>query len=217
MHRSRTSLQLWFYAIYLFTATRHGVSAMELHRQLGVTYKCAWRMAHQIREYMQEMDGDGPLAGDVEVDEAYIGGAKAGKRGRGADGKTIIVAMQDRDGEMIANVIPDVTRKTLHAEITENVVEGSTIHTDELRSYKTIDQHGYEHKTVEHGKKEYARDGSHVNTVEAFFGIFKRSIASTHIFVSQKHLEKYLGEFEFRQNHRHDPHQMFPKLMLFPR
>lgn len=133
---SRTSLQLWFYAIYLFTKTRSGVSAKELQRQLGVTYKAAWRMGHEIRKHMAEVDGNPPLSGDVEIDETYIGGYKeGGKRGRGADGKTILFGMLDRDGDVMTKVVPNVKRDTLQPIITANVEEGSTIHTDEFRAY----------------------------------------------------------------------------------
>lgn len=109
--KSRTSLQLWFYAIYLFTTTRSGVSAKELQRQLGVTYKCAWRMGHEIRKHMGFVDGDDMLDGDVEVDETYIGGKKKVKRGRGADGKTILFGMLDRDGDVMVKVVPNTKGK----------------------------------------------------------------------------------------------------------
>lgn len=214
-HRSHMPLQRWYYAMYLFTVTRHGVSAKELQRQFGCSYKSAWRMGHEIRKYMAVLDGNGPLDGDVEADESYVGGKRPGKRGRGAGGKSVVFAMQDRDGEMIAKIVPDVKGATLKGEIEAHVIKGSTIHTDELASYNGLDQNGYTHSRVEHGKGVYARNGSHVNTVEAFFGILKRSIRSTHIAVSAKHLPKYLGEFEFRQNLRKVPHVMFQKMLSF--
>ncbi len=214
MHRSRTSLQSWFYVMHLFTSSRHGVSGKEIQRSLGCTYKTAWRMGHEIRKYMALIDGDGPLDGDVEADETYVGGKRSGKRGRGAGGKTVVFAMQDRDGDIMSKVVPDASRQTLHTEIKNNVKTGSTLHTDEWPSYRTIDQHGYTHKTCDHGAKIYARDGSHVNTVEAFFGILKRSIRSTHIWVSKKHMPKYLAEFEFRHNLRGRPDLMFQRLLM---
>ena len=119
--KSRTSLQLWFYAIYLFTTTRHGVSAKELQRQLGVTYKCAWRIGHQIREHMEAVDGESPLSGKVEVDETYIGGKAKGTRGRGAKGKTIVFGMMEKNGDVMTKVVPNVQEKTLVPEIVENV------------------------------------------------------------------------------------------------
>ena len=93
MERSRTPLHKWFYAMHVLSTTRHGVSAKELQRQLGVTYKCAWRMAHEIRKYMAEVDGETPLGGTVEADETYVGGKRPGKAGRGAAGKTIVFGM----------------------------------------------------------------------------------------------------------------------------
>jgi len=215
-HRSHQSLQRWYYAMYLFTVTRHGVSAKELQRQFGCSYKSAWRMGHEIRKYMAELDGNGPLDGDVEADESYHGGKRPGKRGRGAGGKSVVFAMQDRDGELVSKVVPDVKGATLKGAIEAHVAKGSTVYTDELGSYNGLDALGYEHCTVDHAKRAYARGKCHVNTVEAFFGIFKKSIKSTHIAVSAKHLPKYLGEFEFRQNLRKVPHLMFLRMMSFP-
>ncbi len=132
--KSRTPLQLWFYAIFLFTTTRHGVSAKELQRQLGVTYKTAWRMAALIREHMAAIDGDEPLGGEgeiVEVDETYVGGHKKGTVGRGAAGKTIVMGMVERGkGKAIVKVIPNTTQKTLQGEIAANVKQGTEVHTD---------------------------------------------------------------------------------------
>jgi len=214
MHRTRTSLQSWFYVMHLFTVSRHGISGKEIQRSLGCTYKTAWRMGHEIRKYMAVLDGNDPLDGDVEADEAYLGGKRSGKRGRGAGGKTVVFAMQDRDGDLMSQVVPDAKRSTLHPIIKDNVEKGSTIHTDEWPPYRGIVDHGYEHKTVEHGAGEYARDGSHVNHVEAFFGILKKSIRSTHVWVSRKHLSSYLGEFEFRHNLRKRPDLMFQRMLM---
>lgn len=210
---SRTSLQSWFYAMYLFTTTRHGVSAKELQRQLGVTYKCAWRMGHQIREHMAKVDGEDPLSGIVEIDETMVGGKRSGKRGRGAEGKTVVMGMVERDGDVMTKVIPNVRRATLHPIIEANVEKGAEIHTDELHSYKTIDTKGYTHKTVNHSAGEYAKEGTHVNTMEGFWSHLQKSIKGTHIHVSPKHLEKYAKEFEFRFNHRKTAEKMLPDLL----
>lgn len=211
--KSRTSLQLWFYAIYLFTTTRHGVSGKELQRQLGVTYKCAYRMGQQIREHMANVDGESPLSGHVEIDETYIGGKRPGKRGRGADGKAVIFGMMQRDGDVMTHVVPDVKRKTLHPIINANVETGSTISTDELRSYNGLAQSGYVHNTVNHGSGEYVNADTHVNSMEGYWAHLKKSIRSTHIHVSEKHLAKYAKEFEYRFNSRKNPEQMFPELI----
>ena len=146
MEGSRTPLVSWFYAIYLFTTSRHGVAAKELERQLGVTYKCAWRMAHQIRKYMAEVDGEIPLGGNggiVEADETYVGGKKqGGKRGRGAPGKTVVFGMLERDGDVMTKVVPNVRKRTLQPIIKANVKKGSTVHTDELKSYTGLKKDG---------------------------------------------------------------------------
>lgn len=211
---THTPLQLWFYAIYLFTTSRHGVSAKELERQLGVTYKTAWRMGHEIRKHMAAVDGDPVLENVVEIDETLVGGARPGKRGRGAAGKTILFGMMERDGDLVTEVVPNVQGQTLLPHIQDHVSKDATIHTDELTSYNLLKRRGFKkHKTVNHGAKEYARGDIHVNGVESFWKIFKDSVRSTHMHVSAKHLRKYAKEFEFRHNNRHISKQMFPRLV----
>ncbi len=213
-HRSRTPLQMWFYAMYLFTTSRHGVPAKELQRQLGVTYKCAWRMGHEIRKYMAEIDGDDGVSGHVEVDESYIGGKRKGKRGRGAAGKTIVFGMLERNGDVITRVVPNVQGRTLHPIIEDKVAKGSTVSSDELTTYKALGRKGYAHGTVEHSAEEWVRGIHHVNSLEGFWSQIKRSIRGTHIHVSKKHMSKYLGEFEYRYNMRGNPEFMFSRLLL---
>lgn len=206
---STTKLQLWFYAIYLFVVTRHGVSAKELERQLGVTYKTAWRMGHKIRELLGKSDIHTMLSGHVEVDETYVGGVRKGKRGRGAEGKTIVVGMKQRGGAMRTAVVENVKKSTLQAVVTSNVEIGSTVSTDELRSYNLLEPHGYVHGTVQHGIGQYVDGAHHVNSVEGFWKLFKDSVRSTHIHISKKHAESYLKEFNFRSNHRSMGNAMF--------
>ncbi len=211
---SHTPLQKWFYAMYLFTTTRHGVAAKELQRQLGVTYKTAWRMGHELRKYMADVDGETPLSGDVEADETYVGGrTTGGKRGRGAPNKTVVFGMLERDGDVMANVVPNVRKKTLQPIIKENVVKDSTVHTDELKSYSGLSRAGFEHETVNHGDGEYVRDNCHVNGLEGFWARLKLSIRGTHVHVSRKHLKKYVKEFEYRYNMRKNPDRMFDRLL----
>ena len=215
---TRTPLQSWFYAFYLFTTSRHGVPAKELERQLGVTYKTAWRMADLIRKHMAQIDDEWPLFGDVEIDETYVGGQRPGVRGRGAANKTVVFGMMQRKGQVMTKVVPDCKRKTLQPIIEENVLDGSTVHTDELTSYKGLKKAGYNHKTVNHGIHEYVLDGTHVNGLENFWKHLKGSIRSTHIHVSKKHLHKYAKEFEYRFNQRENPSAMFPALISqFPK
>lgn len=216
---TRTPLQLWFYAIFLFVTTRHGVSGKELQRQLGVTYKTAWRMGQQIRTLMAKADGFEMLKGHVELDEAYVGGRRPGKRGRGAAGKTIVMGLKERGGRMVTTTIPNVKKVTLRNIVLKNVDGGSLVSTDELFSYGLLTGDGYTHGTVKHGAKEYAyydyrHDAvHHVNNVESFWRLFKKSVASTHIHISAKHMDKYLGEFTFRSNHREKQNAMFDLLI----
>lgn len=214
--KSRTPLQLWFYAIFLFTTSRHGVSAKELQRQLGVTYKTAHRMGTLIRKHMAEVDGEEPIGGEgvvVEVDETFVGGKTKGMDWR--ERKTVVLAMVERDGQAIAKVVPDQTRGSLKPEIMANVEKGSELHTDELRAYqKTFHPDDYTHKTVNHGKGEYvAEDGTTTNQVENFFRHLKNSISGTHISVSPKYLETYVKEFEYRFNRRTTPEMMLGELL----
>lgn len=210
---SRTKLQLWFYAIYLFVVTRHGVSAKELERQLGVTYKTAWRMGQQIRTLTAKADFHGKLAGHIELDETYVGGKQRFVRGRGAMGKTIVMGLKERGGAMKTKVIPDVKKDTLRHVVRQEVAEQCTVSTDELRSYGLLASDGHTHGTVRHGAKEYVRGEHHVNNVESFWRLFKDSIRSTHIHVSPKYMGRYLSEFTLRSNHRQMGNAMFDLLV----
>lgn len=216
---SRTPLQSWFYAIYLFVVTRHGVSGKELQRTLGVTYKTAWRMGQQIRTLMNTADPQDILSGHVELDEAYVGGRRPGKRGRGAAGKTIVMGLKERGGKMQAKVIPNVKTETLKGVVIANVEPGSIVSTDELVSYGLLTEAGYQHSQVKHGEKDYAhydyrtRQVAHTNHVESFWRLFKNSVRSTHIHVSNKYMQRYLGEFTFRSNYRERQNAMFDLLI----
>ena len=214
---TRTPLQLWFYAIYLFTTTRNGVAAKELERQLGVTYKTAWRMAGLIREHMANVDGESPLGGfgkEVEIDETLIGGKRPGKgAGQHLENKTVVLGMLERDGNVVTKIVPDVKRATLLPEIQSGVVEGTTIHTDGLHTYKVLKLHGFTHSFVDHNRGEYVRGDCHVQTIEGFWCQLKRAINGTHIHVSGKHLWKYAKEAEYRFNRRHNPSMMLDELL----
>ena len=213
MERSRTPLHKWFYAMHLFSNSHHGVPAKELQRQLDVTYKCAWRMAHEIRKFMAEVDGETPLGGAVEADETYVGGKRPGKPGRGAAGKTIVFGMLERGGDVMAKVVPNVSKRTLYPIITENIEPGSTVHTDEFGTYRGLDRAGYRHETVNHGLGEYVSGDSHVNGLEGFWARLKLSIRGTRVHVSRKHLPKYVKEFEYRYNRRRRPAAIFGDLV----
>ncbi len=201
-HRSRTPLQKWFTAIWLICNSKKGISAKQLERSLGVTYKTAWRMAMQIRKAMRPGYGfEDRLCGIVEVDDAYIGGkTSGGKRGRGAPNKDIVVGMKQRGGSMAAVVVPNLKAETL-AEVLDDWV--ALLVTDELKSYKTAAQ-GYRHETICH-TQTFVNGNVHTMGVESFWSLFKRAIIGTYHRVSSKYLQAYLNEFAFRYNHRHDP------------
>lgn len=216
--RTHTPLSKWFYAIYLFTTTRHGVSAKELERQLGVSYPTAFRMAHLIREYMASVDGDDALRGHVEADEAFIGGrARSGgkNKARIIPEKTVVFGLVERNGHVMTAVQPQAGRTRRFAErfIRENVEERSTISTDDWLGYDHLGRYRFNHGSVNHSKEEWVRGIHHTNTIEGFWSMIKRSIRSTHIHVSRKYLSKYLGEFEYRWNMRKTPWLMFDRLI----
>ncbi|MBA3677307.1 MAG: IS1595 family transposase [Sphingosinicella sp.] len=216
--KTRTPLQLWFYAMFLFTTTRHGVSAKELQRQLGVTYKTAWRMGHEIRKHMAAVDGDKPIGGEgktVQIDETMVGGVMhVGYRGRHIGNKTFVLGMVENGGDVVTKIIPDVKRATLFPLIEANVAPGTTIHTDTLGSYRGLSLKGYRHQTVNHTAKEYVSAyGATTNSIESFWAILQRGIAGTHIYVSGKHLSKYTGEFEYRFNRRERAETMIGELL----
>lgn len=218
---TRTPLQVWFYAIYLFVATRHGVSGKELQRQLGVTYKTAYRMGQQIRALLAKADGKEPLGGigkHVEVDECYVGGRRSGKRGRGAEGKVIVVGFKERGGRVRAEVIPNVSKAALQEAFRRNVKPGTIISTDEWGGYNLVTPDGHWHGTVKHGAGEYANTDElgirhHTNGIESFWNLFKNSVKSTHIHISADHAPKYINEFCYRSNHRAMGNAMFDALI----
>jgi transposase len=220
LHDTRTPLVSWFYAMYLFCTTRHGVSGKELQRQLGVTYKTAYRIGMQIRKLTEKADNfDQLLSGHIEMDEAYVGGRVSGLGGgRGAPNKTIVFGLAERQGRIVTRVVPDVKTVTLRPIVLETVAKGSIVSTDELRSYGLLTNDGYRHGTVSHGKGQYSRYVCksltfHVNTVEGFWRLFKASVRSTHVHISGKHMQRYLNEFTFRANHRERVNGMFDLLV----
>ncbi len=216
-HKSPTKLTLWFYAIYLASQSKNGVSAKELERQLGVTYKCAWRIARKIRELMAPNSADTgkQLTGIVEADETYIGGVKRQTRAtphsNQYENKTPVVGAVERKGNVKAKVTTDTSVSTVQPLIRKNVSLNALLVTDEASPYWTIKKHGYSHRTVNHSQKEYVRGKIHTNTIEGFWSQMKRSIDGTYHFVSPKYLQHYVDEFAFRYNHRSYP--MFEALL----
>jgi transposase-like protein len=170
-------------------------------------------MAHEIRKYMGDVDGEHMLGGQVEVDETLIGGVKhTGKPGPYLANKASVFGMVKRGGSVITKVIPNRSAKTLLPLIEKGIHVGTTINTDDWLGYQNIPIN-YTHVSVNHSKKEYVRGSVHTNTIEGFWSRVKNSIKGTHIHVSKKHLQKYLVEFEYRYNMRATPERMFERLL----
>lgn len=212
--KSSTPLTKWFFAMYLMTSTRHGVAAKELERQLGVTYKTAWRMAHELRKLMANADEKRPLVGHVEIDETHVGGhqRRSEQRKKGSN-KTIILGMVERDGIVRAAPIDALKMHTVVPLVMDNVHMGSTITTDESNIYNSVPRQWYEHGRVDHSKEEWVRGKHHTNTIEGHWSRLKNSIKGTHVHVSDKHMWKYVSEFSFRRNFRTSHEGMFNRLV----
>jgi transposase-like protein len=205
--RSRTPLKSWFYAVFLMSATRCGISAKQLQRELGVTYKTAWRMFKEIRSLLQ--DTIQPMSGQVEIDETYIGGRRHGKRGRGAEGKMPVFGITQRDGEVSATKVNNLKKSTVYPLIKERVLPQSMIYTDEFPMYDKLHKQGYHHKRVHHASKVWVMGNAHTNTIEGFWSVLKRGINGVYHAVSEKYLQNYIDECAFRYNHRKDEQPMF--------
>jgi transposase-like protein/predicted RNA-binding Zn-ribbon protein involved in translation (DUF1610 family) len=220
--RTRTPLRDWFFVMFQFCASRNGVAAKEVERQLGVTYKTAWRMCHQIREYMGEVDGPDMLGGAgsiVEIDETIVGGSVSGKGSGYMGNKTVVVGMKEKGGKLAMRVVASRTRAPMEALIHASIIPGTTISSDEFGSYRFLGQQGFRHITVSHkAGRHVGNDGATTNAIEGVWAALKRSINGTHIHVSGKHLPKYLAEHEYRHNMRSMPHLMLSRLLVsFPR
>jgi len=200
---SRLPLRKWFFAIFLLNSLKKGISSMQLAKYLGVTQKTAWFMLQRIRYAVEHKAFNLPLSGIVEIDETYIGGRSKGIRGRGAKGKTPVIGIIQREGEIRCHAVPNVKSRTVAPLVRDSVTVGSTLMTDEFGIYPSIARNGYEHKVVNHGTREYVRGDVHTNNVEGFWSHLKRGIKGVYIQVSRKHLNKYCKEYEFRFNHRH--------------
>jgi transposase-like protein len=220
--RTRTPLRDWFFVMFQFCSSRNGVAAKEVERQLGVTYKTAWRMCHQIREYMGQVDGPDMLGGAgsiVEIDETIVGGSVSGKGSGYMGNKTVVVGMKEKGGKLAMRVVASRTRAPMEALIHASIIPGTTISSDEFGSYRFLGQQGFRHITVSHKSgRHVGNDGATTNAIEGVWAALKRSINGTHIHVSGKHLPKYLAEHEYRHNMRSMPHLMLSRLLVsFPR
>ncbi len=205
-HDTHLPLWKWFLAVYLIVESKKGISANQLKRTIGVSYKTAWYLCHRIRAALKEVDAQ-LLKGIIETDETFVGGKVEGM-GRGYKGnKTVVVGAFQRDGAIRLQVVRGRDRETLQGFIRENVAgDTEAIYTDEWEAYKGIADHDTKHETVNHSEKEYVRGEVHVNSVENIWSLLKRSIIGSYHQVSAKHLDAYLDELEFRFNNRENPY-----------
>jgi len=219
MERSHIKLHKWLAAFYLMVSSKKGISAHQLHRTLGITYKSAWFLAMRIREAMREGGLVPPLGGSggiVEADETYFGQVERANRrtkttsGRpftksgklGPSNKRAVLSLVERGGKVRSFHVPTADKINVQKIVRENISAESRLHTDESRLYFGSDEHFADHETVVHSRKEYVRGDVHTNSVEGFFSIFKRGMKGVYQHCSEKHLHRYLAEFDFRYNHR---------------
>jgi transposase len=219
--KSTTSLKTWFYAMYLMGSTRCGISAKQIQRETGVTYKTAWRMFRQIRSLLSE-EGMQLEGSTVEMDEMYHGGRRRGDfHGRPIEGishKVTVVGMAERStpertGRIIARVAPNAQKKTLHGMVKEYILPGSTVFTDDYVAYDGVENLGYVHRRIRHSQKVYVMGDVHTQTIEGFWSLVKRGIGGVYHNVSAKYLQSYLNEYCFRYNRREQGNQQFRSIL----
>jgi transposase-like protein len=206
---SHVKLHLWLQAMFLMSSSKKGISSNQLHRTLGVTLKTAWFMSHRIREAMRVV-GMEPMGGEgsiVETDETYFGDkehvTKRTKKGKsGLSGKRAVVSLVVRGGKSRTFYTPQINKLTMNQIIAENLHPASRLHTDESRLYNDALQMVSQHEKVQHAAGEYVRGETHTNTVEGYFSIFKRGMKGIYQHCSEKHLQRYLSEFDFRYSNR---------------
>jgi len=224
-HKSSTSLHLWFYAMWIITSTRCGVSAKQLERELGVTYKTAWRMFNLIRNELMTQDGDGPLSGSVEADETWIGGKlresdrrKARAEGRSPIGQYVkprasVFGMVERGGQVRVMTVPSRYGYTLRSNIATHVLPATMVYTDDYPGYTGIERK-YRHHRINHTAKMYVEGEVHTQTIEGFFSLVKNGIRGVYHSVSARWLQGYLNEYAWRYNNRDNRAAMFERLLV---
>ena len=202
---SHVKMTLWLQAIYLMCASKKGISSNQLHRTLGVTLKTAWFMSHRIREAMRIGEFDLPLGGGsgaVEVDETFVGRKKGAEVRRGTSHKMAVLSLVERGGDVRSFKIDTTKVREIGPIVNKNVAREAILLTDEAKQYKSIGKAFDGHLWVNHGAGEYVDGPVHTNTIEGFFSIFKRGMKGTYQHCREKHLHRYLAEFDFRYNHR---------------
>jgi transposase len=225
-HKSSTSLQLWFFAMYVMASTRCGISAKQLERELGVTYKTAWRMFNLIRNELMEQD-ETPLSGEVEADETYIGGKmRQSDRSRDPDPikrrqhaqawanqRPTVFGAVERGGRVRATVAANSGAATVQGLVHEYVLPSALIYTDDWSGYRTLGHKGYRHRRINHSARVYVEGDVHTQTIDGFFGLVKNAIRGVHHGVSEKWLQGYLNEYVWRWNRRGEGNTMFRDLL----
>jgi transposase len=208
-HKSTTNLQMWFWAIFLISSTRCGISAKQLEREIGVSYPTAHRMFKQIRSLLNEdNDGSEPLSGKVEIDETFFGGqprAWQTRKGLGHIRKTyrpIVLGLVERGGRVRTTIIPSRSGPAMVDEIHKRVLPSSMIFTDEWTLYTHVGRKFKRHRRIKHQAHVYVDGDTHTNTIEGFFGLFKNGIRGVYHSVSAKFLQTYVDEYAFRYNRR---------------
>ena len=215
-HKSDTPLSSWFHAIFIFSNAKSGISAKELERQLGVTYKCAWRILSLIRQALKQSDTK--LKGDVEIDTGYFGGRQYGgknneRMSEAMAKKSIVTIAVERGGIIRAEVMENSGTLEMKDFIERNIeTKATTLITDNSPTYMRTDK-TYDRVSVNHRKKEFVRGDVHINTIETFFSHLKRSIKGTYKVISKQHLQSYLDSFVFHYNNRYNDNQRFSSLM----
>lgn len=219
--KSRTPLLIWFYTMFLFTASKNGISAYEVQRQTGVTYKTAWRMLRQIRILLADTS-ETKFSGIIEIDETFVGGKNINRhrdkkvkhsQGRSFKDKTPVLGILDRENKTVkCFVIPDTKRATIQPIIRQYIEEGSTLMTDEWSAYQGLNT-DYDHNYVDHSKGIYAIGDNSSNGIENFWSVFKRTIKGSYIHVSRKYMQSYANESAFRYNYRNKNESIFSCLL----
>ena len=202
--RSHIPLHKWLFAFHLMTSSKKGISAHQLNRMLGITYKSAWFMAHRIREAMKP-DGGGMLGsggGTVEADETFVGRKAGTKKYNPASKKQAVFSLVERKGNVRSFHVADVTADTLKRKLYNSVSTKAQVMTDDAGQYRSLGKCFAGHESVNHSAEEYVRGNANMNRIEGFFSIFKRGIYGVYQHVSSKHLERYTTEFDFGYNHR---------------
>jgi transposase len=215
-HKSSTSLRLWFYAIYLMSSTRCGISAKQLEREIGVNYKTAHRMLRLIRTELMAQD-ETPLSGEVEVDETYMGGKARAypkrTRAQHLDRKVPVWAAVERGGRVSAKVMTYARGNEVWGNVHTYVLPASMLFTDDARLYDRV-THRYKHQRIKHQERIYVSGDVHTQTIEGFFALVKNGIRGTYHSVSKRHLQAYLNEYAWRYCHRDDDEAQFRTLLL---